>query len=496
MEDDEVFALVARRMLAAEFDMDEVTTLREARGRLRDRGAGRAIDLVLLDLALPDSSGEDSVREILHRAPGTPIVVLTGGDRLPPTRALEMGAADFVSKIDLDAESLSRAVRFALARRSAEEVRRKVEQRDRLAMVGRFAAGAAHQINNPLTWILGSLELIEADLEHSRPFDLDRLRQLVGEALDGTERIRTIVGDLHDLAAPPTGSRTVVTVSGVVEKAVRLLRQRDERRCRIDVGDLDGLRTRVHENRLLQVVTHLLVNALDAMRELESGRIDVRGRIEGERIVLLVRDEGRGMDPETIERAFEPFFSSRARTGASGLGLSVSSEIVRSYGGAISIRSSPGEGTEVEVRLPRWSEVEEGGGTRPLGAGFSKVRSSVARILVVDDEPSVRTVLSQMLAADFEVIEAPDAERALDIASELALDGILCDLSMPGLGGAGLHGRLPAELRDRVVFLSGGTVDDATRDFVLTADRPLLAKPISREKLVRALRDVVGPQRG
>jgi signal transduction histidine kinase len=239
-------------------------------------------------------------------------------------------------------------LRAELDRRAADE--RRVIAASRAAAVGELAAGVAHEVNNPLTGILGFSELLLADAAEDDPrrADLETIRD---EAL----RARRIVSALRDFAAPAPPQLAPTDLADLVHRTVELVRYSLERRGTLVHEDLADLPTaQVDGSAVQQALVNILANAGQAVGP--DGRIDVTLRGDEAWAVLTVADDGIGMDAATLELAPEPFFSGRAdRPGEPiprGLGLSISSGLVESHGGTIDIDSWPGRGTTVEIRLP------------------------------------------------------------------------------------------------------------------------------------------------
>ena len=249
-----------------------------------------------------------------------------------------------------------------------EELRRELEQRlvdqrrmiqaSRAAAVGELAAGVAHEVNNPLTGVLGFAEILIEETPHDDPRrrDLETIRD---EAL----RARQIVRALRDFASPRRPELAPTDLSDLVHQTVDLVRYSIERRGVTIHEDLDDLpEVSIDGPAVQQAILNVLTNARQAIDG--PGRIDVSVKADGNGRVITIRDNGVGMDAETVRLAFEPFFSGRegdpALEPAMGLGLSVSNGLIESHGGTIRIHSDPGEGTSVEVRLPATGSPSQG----------------------------------------------------------------------------------------------------------------------------------------
>jgi CheY-like chemotaxis protein len=240
-----------------------------------------------------------------------------------------------------------------------------------------------------------------------------------------------------------------------------------------------------NETRLGQVFTNLLVNAAQAVAAKgEVGEIYIRtGVTSSGQIVVEVRDDGCGMAPDVLKRIFDPFFTTKEPGRGTGLGLAVCHGVVTSLGGDIEVKSKVGEGTQFFVTLPPAPPEA----TATPVAPDAPLSGSAARVLVVDDEPLVRNTLSRMLARDYRITVAQDAQDALAMISRGdRFDVILSDVSMTGMTGIELHDALQRTHSDqaqRMVFLSGGAFSGETLDFLRQMSHRHLEKPFALSQL-------------
>ena len=239
-------------------------------------------------------------------------------------------------------------LRGELERRAIDE--RRMIQASRAAAVGELAAGVAHEVNNPLTGVLGFAELLidETAPDDPRRADLETIRD---EAL----RARAIVRALRDFASPRAPELAPTNLSDVVRQTVDLVRYSMERRgvtIHEDLAELPPVL--IDRSAIQQAVLNILTNARQAIEG--DGHLEVAVRADGDGTLIVITDDGIGMDAATARLAFEPFFSGREDAAdlepAAGLGLSVSNGLIESHGGTINIDSRPGRGTTVEIRLP------------------------------------------------------------------------------------------------------------------------------------------------
>jgi signal transduction histidine kinase len=250
---------------------------------------------------------------------------------------------------DLTAENgrLVGELRDELKRRAIDE--RRLIQASRAAAVGDLAAGVAHEVNNPLTGVLGFAELLIDDMRPDDPH-LPDVRTIRDEAL----RARRIVRALRDFASARSPELAPTDLSELVRQTVDLVRYSIESRGITIHEDLSALAPiEIDSSAVQQAVLNILTNARQAVAD--GGRLEVSVHADGDGRLITITDDGVGMDAATAKLAFDPFFSGRDESGvepAAGLGLSVSNGLIESHGGTISIQSRPGRGTAVEIRLP------------------------------------------------------------------------------------------------------------------------------------------------
>ena len=254
------------------------------------------------------------------------------------------------------------------------------------------------------------------------------------------------------------------------------------------------------EGKLSQVFLNLLINAAHAIDEgdVPNNRIQVRTWSHGDDVFAEVSDTGKGISEENLARIFEPFFTTKSAEEGSGLGLPICRNIIGDFGGDIRVESELGRGTRFTVRLP----VARGASQLPpvLPAIAVKELSLVrGRILIVDDEPPILSMLGKLLGPEHEIVCAHSGEAARDILErDQSFDVILCDLMMAGMTGMDLHGWLAthhATLAAHVVFLTGGACTRQATEYLAKVDNVRVDKPYERVKLRRLMRDRVAAVR-
>lgn len=385
-----------------------------------------------------------------------------------------------------------------------DEVRERTAERDRaesalleserLAALGRLAAGVGHEINNPLTYLQLSLDQVDEHLAGSGA-GADA-RASLGHARDAARRIGKVVEGLRTISRRQDEQRPL-RPGDVVRAALQVAHPHLRHVARVGTS-LDGdARIRGDEAKLVQALVNLLVNAAQAVAGSGgAGRIDVRvaARAAGE-VTLEVEDDGPGMPAEVRAHVAEPYFTTRAPQGGLGLGLFLTRGIVAAHGGRLELDSAEGRGTVARIVLPvldgppepaDGEPAAEAAPARGPAAPGVAPHATRARLLVVDDEPLVLELLTGALARRWEVAGAAGGEEALARLADGRFDAIVCDLMMPGLSGMEVAERVaesdPA-LRARMVFLTGGAVTPEAEAFVERPDVTCVNKPFDLAEL-------------
>jgi PAS domain S-box-containing protein len=380
------------------------------------------------------------------------------------------------------------------------EFQHQLLHRDRMAALGTLSAGVAHEINNPLTYLLVNLEYVLRRLRAVGASDdpgaelgtgvgngaFAALVLSLQHAVDGANRVRQIVRDLLTFSQGNVEQRGMTDVRGIVESAIQMAWHEIRHRARLvkrlaEVPPVDA-----NEARLGQVFLNLLVNAAQAIPEGHADeheicvvtRTDERGNANVE-----VSDTGLGIAPEDMPRIFDPFFTTKGE-GGTGLGLAISHGTIKVLGGEIQVKSVPGQGTTFRVVLP------------PAKPWRSSVTASRAhdlrvqqrpRLLIIDDERLVADAIARVLAEDNDVEVVTDARQALArIAAGELYDVVLCDLMMPVMTGMDLYAevvRSAPKLAPHIVFMTGGAFTPRARAFVESVVNQCLEKPLDMSKL-------------
>jgi len=376
---------------------------------------------------------------------------------------------------------------------------------DRMASVGTLAAGVAHEINNPLAYIIASIDFAAEEVRGKAAAlsagggaevaeGLQDALRALADAREGSERVRRIVRDLKTFSRPQDEQTTRVDVERVLESCISMAGNEIRHRALL-VRQFAGVPAVTgSEARLAQVFLNLLVNAAQAIPEgkAQSNEIRVSTRVDGRgRVVIEVEDTGQGMTPEVLARIFDPFFTTKEVGEGTGLGLSICHSIVTKQGGEIQVQSVPGKGSCFKVVLP----------TAPVDRVIAPpvvpalAASGRGRVLVVDDEPLIGVAIRRMLEGENDVQVETSARAALEhVRGGGYYDVILCDLMMPEMTGMDFFdelGRVGPASQQRVVFFTGGAFTSRAREFLDAVPNPSLEKPIDMKALralVRAMR--------
>ncbi|MDF1563571.1 MAG: ATP-binding protein [Deltaproteobacteria bacterium] len=387
----------------------------------------------------------------------------------------------------------------------ARRAQQVLSRADRMASLGTLAAGIAHEINNPLAYVMASLEYALRTLPRSsRALEqtevaggkswLDIQRDALGNALEGTERVRRIVSDLGTFSRPAALAEGSSGLSRVLDSAAALAWNEIRHRAHLVKNYGETPRVRGEEPRLVQVFLNLLLNAAQAIPDgdAEHNLIEVGVTRTESGVIVEVRDTGGGIAPDVIDHIFEPFFTTKETGRGTGLGLSVCHGIVSSLGGTISAHPSAG-GTTMRVLLP-----EARPETRPEEERVVRREPrptyavSPLRMLFIDDEERLAETLAIALSPH-EVVSATSGGEALSLLErdrDFVL--VLCDLMIPDLSGPEIYQKVlqrDPELAARFVFVSGGAFTERARDQLARIDVPLVNKPFDIETIEDLLED-------
>lgn len=361
-------AAVDQANIGPVLQLEQVDRLAQALDRFQQGD----VDIVLLDLSLPDSQGFDTFVRLERAAPGTPIVVLSGlDDEAMAIRAVREGAQDYLVKGQVDGKTLTRAIRYAVERKHAEDERARLARASAEAEASLRArdetlAAISHDLRTPLTSIRALAQLLQRRIARGQAIGPDELTDQLGRIEEQTVLMSRMIDDLLDVARLEAGRplelrRDPCELVALTRRTVAdVQRTTDRHRLRVQadtpeiIGNLDAA-------RLERVLLNLLTNAVKYSPDGGEVVVTVRQEhtIAGETAVLAVRDSGIGIPASDLPRIFERFYRASnvgGRSRGTGLGLSAVQQIVEQHGGAITAESEPGVGTTITVRLPLTEE--------------------------------------------------------------------------------------------------------------------------------------------
>ncbi|MEC3912430.1 ATP-binding protein [Sphingobium sp. CR2-8] len=385
--------------------------------------------------------------------------------------------------------AVGRDLSQAKAREAELEIAQEaLRQSQKMEAMGSLTGGVAHDFNNLLTPIVGSLDMLKR-----KGIGTEREQRLIDGAMQSAERAKTLVQRLLAFARRQPLQATAVDIGRLVDGMADLIASTTGPQIRVVVDAAADLPAATADaNQLEMALLNLAVNARDAMPDGGTLRIAASGETAGSRHVgdlkpgdyirLSVSDTGSGMDDDTRKRAVEPFFSTKGIGKGTGLGLSMVHGLALQLGGALTIHSRPGEGTDVALWLPV-SAVRAEDVSAPVGEQSTHSGAGVA--LLVDDEEIVRISTANMLLdLGYEVVEADSAERALQLIGDgLAPQLLVTDHLMPYMTGTDLIRMLkPVQPTLKVLIVSGYAEAEG-----IEPDVPRLTKPFRRDELARML---------
>lgn len=427
--------------------------------------------------------------------------MLASGEAAPPHEERFLGANGRIATVEvasLPMEFKGQPAALAIARDLTE--RKRMESQlllaDRMVSVGTLAAGIAHEINNPLAYVISNLHLLSERMESLR----DRLDEATGndihemlaQAQDGAERVRTIVRDLKSFSRADDERLGAVDVERVLDSAVSMAWNEIRHRARLVKSYAQVPAVHANEAKLGQVFLNLLVNAAQALPVSNAQEHEIRVATSyrgtpNDQVVIEVSDTGVGMPPDVAKRIFDPFFTTKPVGVGTGLGLSICHSIVDTMGGHIQVDSQPERGTTMRVHLPA-SSVPARRSLRP--APRCSGHTQRTRILIVDDEPGVARSLQRALRGHDVSVALSGRDAVEQLTHDAGYDVVFCDLMMPDMSGMELYelaSQVRPGLEERMIFMTGGAFTSRAQAFLESIPNQWFEKPFD----IRLVQDLV-----
>ncbi len=379
-----------------------------------------------------------------------------------------------------------------------ERLQHELIQAQKMEAIGQLVSGVAHELNNPLAAIIAFSQLIRRDPR--LPEDLRHDADLLVQEADRTRRIVQNLLDFARQRAPerhPTPLRPLV--ASIIDLQSYLIASSGVQ-VEVDIPD-DAPLVPLDRAQMQQVLLNLTLNAVQAMRTTgRGGRLTIDASIDGTARIRIA-DTGPGVAAENRDRLFVPFFTTKEPGEGTGLGLAVSFGIVAAHGGRLTYEPGDGQGATFVIELPLVAPDPSPSTPEPALATAApepppppEPGSARPRVLVLDDEPSIRRFLAKALGqAGFDAVLTETGADALEAIREAPFDAVLCDHRMAGMSGTEVYDAAAAlrpEMRERFVFMSGDVLNPELREFAERRGVALLAKPFELETVGRTVRDV------
>ncbi|MGV3708531.1 MAG: ATP-binding protein, partial [Gemmatimonas sp.] len=386
-------------------------------------------------------------------------------------------------------------------RQSAEErerLQRRLAQVQRLESLGLMAGGVAHDFNNLLTVILACAQMAQLSAD-----DADVVNTELAGIIEAASRGSSLTKQLLSMSRSHPLQLRTIDFNARMRELVKLLRRVLPEHIEIDLIEHAGnVLVDGDASQLDQAFMNLCINAREAMPQggkltVEIEQVLINGAYvkthpwakPGRYVLTSVTDTGVGMTPEVLERAFEPFFSTKTEQSGTGLGLAVAYGSVRQHNGMMHCYSEPGVGTTFKVYLPLMSRSASDVGTKLEGP----VRGGTERVLIAEDDPAVRAVIERILAkAGYSLVVVRNGQSAVEAARKERFDLVVLDVIMPGMSCQATLDQLRAQQPDvRVLLSSGYTADTNVAELVRTSKCELLPKPYDPDRLLRTVRAAI-----
>jgi signal transduction histidine kinase/ActR/RegA family two-component response regulator len=375
--------------------------------------------------------------------------------------------------------------------RALKTTQASLVQAEKLAALGELMAGAAHELNNPLSIVVGLAQLrLTGDLDTEIRKDWDQIESAGWRAARVVDNMRAFAQKEEVQAAPLNLNTILNVVLEIKSYHLQVSNIQVEKELAPDIPDVLADATQIET-----VFLNLINNAEKAMTGATGpGTLWIKTEHRGDMVRVAVADNGPGVRPEHITKVFDPFFTTSDVGEGMGMGLSICHGIVIRHQGRIWVESEYGKGATFYVGFPAAQRMVEGDGDATTEPDTPAATPTPARILVIDDEPGARDLLSEVLGGVGYDVEAVDSGRkALELLDNATYDLLLVDMKMPGMNGReilqSLSDRMPMP---RVIFVTGDTATISTQRFLKESEQPVIFKPFDLEELNTLVAEELG----
>jgi len=382
---------------------------------------------------------------------------------------------------------------FGISRDLTEKKKMELQfiQTEKLSAIGTMISGVAHELNNPLTAIIGNAQML---IRQEVPDDIKHKLEVI---LKESIRSSKIIGGLLTFAREHTPERSMVDINSIVMESVKL-KEYDLRVNNIDLKlDLSEALpiTSADPYQVQQVFINIINNARDALVGGQGkGVLTIRTYRSDGTIVIAFEDTGPGIPEESIKKIFEPFFTTKETGKGTGLGLSMAQDIIKEHDGEISVESKPGAGATFTVVLPIASVKTQAAPANTDQHGERGTKDAKSILVVEDEENLVHLILEALTAEGYDVTCSNSGNSAIDQLKKNRYDLIISDMKMPGMSGEELYRYVEENyppLKQKVFFMTGDILGKNTQDFLKTTGNNYIEKPFEINRLVQAVNKIM-----
>ncbi|HEY7160072.1 MAG TPA: ATP-binding protein, partial [Acidobacteriota bacterium] len=366
-------------------------------------------------------------------------------------------------------------------------------QTEKLSAIGKFVAGVAHELNNPLTGVIGFSEMLQdTKMNEHQQIYLNRI-------IDSAERCHKIVQSLLSFSRRRRLERTSVNINQLIESTIEIFKY-ELPVSNVEVtsdfaANLPALLIDPHQIQL--VFLNILNNARQAIESTQtSGEIHIATELIEGHIRITFCDNGPGIPTENLSQIFDPFFTTKPVGEGTGLGLSLAYGIIHEHSGTITAKNNNGKGVMFVIELPVVSIKDEHEAVKVATTALAKIeRASANKILVIDDEENILELIKEALAIyGYNVETVCDGEAAIRAVKNQSYDLIICDWKIPEIGGQSIYERLKEmnpEALDKFFFITGDILEENAEKFLRVEKKICLFKPFSIEQFRTTVQEVL-----